>query len=181
MSDYQNAAHEIGWDDPISVDGEQFITLEEGDYDFTVTGFERGRFPGSAKIPACNKATLNLTVNTPEGTANVKYDLILWSSLEWKISASSGPSARRKTGRPLCPGGIRWWAPEGEPISSPGSTPTRTERNARRTMWPASMTRRSLSSRALQSRSLPNSPLVLPGRVNFDGAASLSEGSDPGN
>ena len=58
MSEYQNAAHEIGWDDQISVDGEQYVVLEEGDYDFTVTGFERGRFPGSAKIPACNKAVL---------------------------------------------------------------------------------------------------------------------------
>lgn len=105
MSDYQNAAHEIGWDDPISADGEQFITLEEGDYDFTVTGFERGRFPGSAKIPACNKAVLTLTVSTVEGTANVKYDLILWSSLEWKISAFFRAIGQKKNGEAFVP---RW-------------------------------------------------------------------------
>lgn len=105
MSNYQNTAHEIGWDDAISVDGEQFITLEEGDYDFTVTGFERGRFPGSAKIPACNKATLNLTVSTPEGTANVKYDLILWSSLEWRISAFFRAIGQKKSGETFVP---RW-------------------------------------------------------------------------
>lgn len=103
--DYQNTAHEIGWDDTISVDGEQFITLEEGDYDFTVTGFERGRFPGSAKIPACNKAVLTLTVNTAEGTANVKYDLILWSSLEWKISAFFRAIGQKKNGEAFVP---RW-------------------------------------------------------------------------
>ena len=105
MSDFQNAAHEIGWEDQINVDGEQFITLEEGDYDFTVTCFERGRFPGSAKIPACNKAVLTLTVNTPDGTANVKYDLILWSSLEWKISAFFRAIGQKKSGEAFVP---RW-------------------------------------------------------------------------
>lgn len=103
MSEYQNAGHEIGWEDQISADGEQFITLEEGDYDFTVTGFERGRFPGSSKIPACNKAVLTLSVNTAEGTANVKYDLILWSSLEWKISAFFRSIGQKKSGEALVP------------------------------------------------------------------------------
>lgn len=103
MSEYQNVAHEIGWDDQISVDGEQYVVLEEGDYDFTVTGFERGRFPGSKKIPACNKAVLALTVYTPEGTANVKYDLILWSSLEWKISAFFRAIGQKKSGEAFVP------------------------------------------------------------------------------
>lgn len=103
MSEYQNAAHEIGWDDQISVDGEQYVVLEEGDYDFTVTGFERGRFPGSAKIPACNKAVLTLTVYAQEGTANVKYDLILWSSLEWKISAFFRAIGQKKSGEAFVP------------------------------------------------------------------------------
>lgn len=84
MSEYQNAGHELEWDEKISGE-ERFITLEEGDYDFTVTGFERGRFPGSAKIPACKKVVLTLTVNTPEGAANVKYDLIMWSKLDFRI------------------------------------------------------------------------------------------------
>ena len=61
MSEYQNDAHEIGWGDQIVADGGEFLLLDEGDYDFTVTAFERGRFPGSAKIPACNKAVLTLT------------------------------------------------------------------------------------------------------------------------
>ena len=105
MSEYQNDAHEIGWGDQIIADGGEFLLLDEGDYDFTVTAFERGRFPGSAKIPACNKAVLTLTVQTPKGEANAKYDLILWSSLEWKISEFFRSIGQKKSGEAFVP---RW-------------------------------------------------------------------------
>ena len=105
MSEYQNDAHEIGWGDQIVADGGEFLLLDEGDYDFTVTAFERGRFPGSAKIPACNKAVLTLTVQTQKGEANTKYDLILWSSLEWKISEFFRSIGQKKSGEAFVP---RW-------------------------------------------------------------------------
>lgn len=105
MSEYQNDAHEIGWGDQIVADGGEFLLLDEGDYDFTVTAFERGRFPGSAKIPACNKAVLTLTVQTQKGEANAKYDLILWSSLEWKISEFFRSIGQKKSGEAFVP---RW-------------------------------------------------------------------------
>lgn len=105
MSEYQNDAHEIGWGDQIVADGGEFLLLDEGDYDFTVTAFERGRFPGSAKIPACNKAVLTLTVQTQKGEANTKYDLILWSSLEWKISEFFRAIGQKKSGEAFVP---RW-------------------------------------------------------------------------
>ena len=54
----------LDWDATIEDDGQEFITLEEGDYNFTVTGFDRGRFPGGPKIPACNKATVTMQVKT---------------------------------------------------------------------------------------------------------------------
>jgi len=47
---------EMGWDDTIQEDGQELVLLDGGDYNFTVTNFERGRFPGGQKIPACNKA-----------------------------------------------------------------------------------------------------------------------------
>ena len=84
---YQNQNMFLDWDDAIENDGQEFVTLEEGDYNFTVTGFERGRFPGGPKIPACNKATITLAVETPEGRASVKFDLILYRTLEWRISS----------------------------------------------------------------------------------------------
>ena len=78
----------MDWGDTIESDGQEFVILEEGDYNFTVTNFERGRFPGSAKIPACNKAALTLQVRTVDGKlATIKFDLILYRSLEWRISS----------------------------------------------------------------------------------------------
>ena len=58
---------EMTWDDSIESDGMQYQILPEGEYNFTVTGFERSRFPGSAKVPSCPKAVLTLTVDTPQG------------------------------------------------------------------------------------------------------------------
>ena len=95
MSEFNNTAHEIGWDDEISSDSGQYILLEEGDYNFTVTAFERGRFPGSTKIPPCNKATLTLAVDTVEGTASVRYDLILCRAWRGKFRNFSGQLGRR--------------------------------------------------------------------------------------
>ena len=39
---------ELGWDDSITQEN-SFIELPEGDYDFTINHYERGRFAGSAK------------------------------------------------------------------------------------------------------------------------------------
>lgn len=91
----------MDWDDAIENDGQEFVILPEGDYNFTVTDFERGRFPGSAKIPACNKATLTLQVNTADGTAAIKTDLILYRSLEWRISAFFRCIGQKKHGERL--------------------------------------------------------------------------------
>lgn len=108
MADYtNNTPHELGWDEEIQNDGGQFVLLEEGDYNFTVTDFERGRFPGSregGKIPPCNKATLTLAVQTAEGDeVKVKYDLILWSTLEWKISEFFRAIGQKKHGEAFRP------------------------------------------------------------------------------
>ena len=91
----------MGWDDTIENDGGGFIILPEGDYNFKVTDFERGRFPGSAKIPACNKATLTLAVETKDGTANVRTDLILYRTLEWKLASFFRSIGQKKHGEKL--------------------------------------------------------------------------------
>ena len=52
----------MGWEDDLENDGVVNSILPEGDYNFQITKLERGRFPGSAKIPACNKATITMQV-----------------------------------------------------------------------------------------------------------------------
>ena len=42
-------------------------------------------------------------MDTPGGTASVKYDLILWSSLEWKISEFFRAIGQKKHGEKLRP------------------------------------------------------------------------------
>ena len=75
----------LDFDAVIASDGKKPIILD-GDYNFVVADVGRGRFPGSAKIGPCNKATLTLLVETPMGTATVKKDLLLHSLVEWKLS-----------------------------------------------------------------------------------------------
>lgn len=103
MSDYMNNNQNapMDWDDAIENDGQEFIILPEGDYNFTVTGFERGRFPGSAKMSACNKAALTLQVQTENGVAVVHTDLILNRILEWKISSFFRCIGQKKHGERL--------------------------------------------------------------------------------
>ncbi len=91
----------MDWNDSIETDGQDFILLPEGDYNFTVTNFERGRFPGGPKVPACNKASITVQVDTKDGLAIVKFDLLLYRSLEWRISAFFRCIGQKKHGEKL--------------------------------------------------------------------------------
>ena len=75
MSDYK----ELGWDEGFSKDFNEndFILLPEGDYDFTVESFERGRYEGGNWIPPCNKAILKLSIEGREGPASIILNLYL--------------------------------------------------------------------------------------------------------
>ena len=102
MDAYQNDQNMVmDWNDIIESDGQEFVILEEGDYNFTVTGFERGRFPGGPKVPACNKAALTLQVKTDAGVAVIRTDLLLYRSLEWRISAFFRCIGQKKHGERL--------------------------------------------------------------------------------
>ncbi len=96
-----NKNMEIGWEDTIQEDGQEFVLLEEGDYNFTVTNFERGRFPGGQKIPACNKATITVQIAAKEGLAVIKFDLLLYRSVEWRISSFFRCIGQKKHGEKL--------------------------------------------------------------------------------
>ena len=78
---------ELGWDDEITKDGGNFTLLPEGDYDFTVSKMERGRFAGSAKMPACNQAKLELTIHSPEhGDVTLEHSMLLHTKTEGFLS-----------------------------------------------------------------------------------------------
>jgi len=85
--DTNNINQIMDWEDSLSNDGNELVLLEEGDYNFVVTNFERGRFPGGQKIPACNKATITVQITSDNGLTSIKFDLLLHRSVEWKLSA----------------------------------------------------------------------------------------------
>lgn len=83
MSGYNNnQGFELGWDSQIENDSPDYIILPEGEYDFTVKSFERGRHNGSDKVGPCPKAILTLCIDTPQGEATVRKELLLHSKLE---------------------------------------------------------------------------------------------------
>ncbi len=74
---------ELGWNDEISNDGGDFEVLPGGEYRFTVTNFERGRFNGSAKLPPCNMAKLTLDCDDDQGNqGTITENLFLHSKTE---------------------------------------------------------------------------------------------------
>lgn len=91
----------MDWDDGILEDGKEFVLLPEGDYNFVVTNFERGRFPGGAKIPACNKAVITVEVHGEKGDATIRFDLLLYRTLEWRLSSFFRCIGQKKHGEPL--------------------------------------------------------------------------------
>ena len=92
----------LGWDDTIENDGGEYIVLPEGDYPFTVTSFERGSFPGGAKIPACNMAKVFLRVDGGElGKALCVENIYLLERLEWKAAAFLRAIGLKKHGEPI--------------------------------------------------------------------------------
>ncbi len=90
---------ELDWDDQIENEGQEFILLPKGNYDFEITSFERGRFNGSEKIPPCKQATLTLKITAPNGQpVSVKSNLILYGKMEWKLCEFFTSIGQRKKG-----------------------------------------------------------------------------------
>ncbi|WP_217588775.1 hypothetical protein [Lentibacillus saliphilus] len=93
---------ELQWDDEIEKDGGDYILLPAGDYNFTVTKFERGRFQGSAKMPACNQAKLELTVHSQEhGDVVIFHNLLLHTKTEGLLSNFFTGIGQKKKGEKL--------------------------------------------------------------------------------
>ncbi len=96
-----NIEREFGWDDQIENDGPEFVILPEGDYDFEVVEFERGRHNGSDKLPPCNKAVISIRIEGPEGVSTIKHNLFLHSKTEGMLCAFFTAIGQRKRGEKL--------------------------------------------------------------------------------
>ncbi|MBO5198041.1 MAG: hypothetical protein J6B85_05915 [Lachnospiraceae bacterium] len=77
---------ELNWDDIIEKDGEDLEPLPEGDYDFVVESFERGRSKGEGKLPPCNMAILKIRIQGKERNIQITENLVLHTKMEWKLS-----------------------------------------------------------------------------------------------
>lgn len=97
----QNMDRELGWDDTIEKDANEFILLPEGDYDFIVESFERGRHNGSDKLPPCNKAVLKIHIDAPQGSVTLTHNLFLHTITEGMLSAFFSSIGQKKKGEPL--------------------------------------------------------------------------------
>lgn len=92
---------EFAWDDEIEKDSD-FVLVPEGDYNFTVSGFERGRHDGSEKLPPCPKAIVKLKVELPDGTTQeLNHNLFLHSKCEGLLSAFFVGIGQKKHGEKL--------------------------------------------------------------------------------
>lgn len=89
---------ELSWDDSIEKDGGDYILLPEGDYDFVIIDFERGRHNGSDKLPPCNKATIKLQIDTAEGSVVITHNLFLHSKCEGLLSSFFSAIGQKKKG-----------------------------------------------------------------------------------
>lgn len=97
MSDFER---ELGWDDQIADEGGEYEPLPEGDYNFTVKSVERARSKGEGKLPACNMAKVTLTVHG-DRDREITVNLVLHSTLEWKLSQFFLSIGMKKHGEPL--------------------------------------------------------------------------------
>lgn len=100
MSDYENELFD--WDSEIESDGKEYVTVDPGDYTFTVTKVERKQYPGNGgKIPACNMAEVSGTIDVPKGEATFRERLYLCKSFEWKLSGFFRCLGMKKHGEKL--------------------------------------------------------------------------------
>lgn len=92
---------ELGWNDTITKDANEFILLPEGEYDFMVESFDRGRHNGSEKLPPCNKAVLKIRVTSSQGEVMLTHNLFLHTITEGMLSAFFESIGQKKKGEPL--------------------------------------------------------------------------------
>jgi hypothetical protein len=91
---------ELDWNEEIKNDS-SYTLLEEGEYDFVVTAFERSRSKGMGKLPPCNMAVVTFEVSSDQQATAIQERFVLHSSLEWKMCEFFIATGQRKHGDPF--------------------------------------------------------------------------------
>ena len=95
----------MDWNDEIEQES-NFIELPEGDYDFTIDHYERGRSKGEGKLPPCNMAIVYFNVHTLDGReTQIRENFVLHKTLEWKLSQLFRSVGLKKEGEKIS---MRW-------------------------------------------------------------------------
>ena len=94
----QNMERELGWNDEIENEGSEWQPVPEGDYDFEVLSFERGRYNGGAKLPPCHMAVLKIQVDNGRDRTTLTHRLYLHTKTEGMICAFFTAIGQRKKG-----------------------------------------------------------------------------------
>lgn len=93
---------EYDWDDEIVEEGSEYIVLDEGDYSFTVRSFDRARYNGGDKIPACKQAIVHIEVDNGKGDkVTINHNLYLHSKCERSLSNFFVAIGLKKKGEPF--------------------------------------------------------------------------------
>lgn len=107
MNNYNNTqtqGHELNWNGTITQDAQEYTPLENGYYLFQVAGFNRARTEGKGKLPPCPMAKLTLQLFQLDATPldrQIGLNLILHTSLEWKLSEFFVAIGQKEKGQPL--------------------------------------------------------------------------------
>lgn len=98
----------FGWDDEIREES-SFTLLPEGDYRFVIKKFEKSRYSGGDKIPACPKAIVTFTVYANDGqSTDLQENFLLHKKMEWKLSEFFASVGLKRKDEPV----KMLWTPE---------------------------------------------------------------------
>lgn len=95
----------LGFDDEVTQENE-FQILPDGDYEFTVTSYDRTQFNGSEKMCACPEVDVVITINYKDregnaATRDMTHKLFLNSKIEGRISEFFEGIGMKEKGKPF--------------------------------------------------------------------------------
>ena len=96
----ENTGRELGWEDTIQNDGQDFEPIPAGDYDVTIERFDRSRSKGEGKLPACNMAVVYLlcmTVTVISQCGKIISCILRWNGNYQSCSVERGLKRKVKS------------------------------------------------------------------------------------